>query len=188
MGLPACKLTCTTRLRNTEKMIDGLWSWQLPSYGRLLMNTSDKCLIWVVSRMLDSFQLALVGTMIYHYTVTNWGHVEVLLGVPWYFCLRNFFKKLGLNNFQEYGYQCWMWSRLALLRYMSTHTHFFCQTVMASIVQCVFARRVWLCESFSLSPLEHSVCSLIVINLVSRKNWALTGAIVRFPWTSISLI
>jgi hypothetical protein len=41
-----------------------------------------------------------------------------------------------------------MWSMLAL-RYMSTHAHFLRQKVMACIVQCFFARRIWFSE---LSP------------------------------------
>ena len=83
----------------------------------------------------------------------------------------------GLNKCQERAEQCWMWSTLVLLRYISNHAHPMCQSVMALVVQCLFARRIWLCVC--CSPLN-TVCKPTFINIDSR-NWALAGFIVRFP-------
>src|SRR6266481_2836847 len=64
---------------------------------------------------------------------------------------------------------------------MSNHAHpGICQSVMALVVQCLFARRIWRCVyCFPIAPLN-SVCKPTFINLDSG-NWALAGVIVRFP-------
>lgn len=115
----------STLLHKTHLFSQNLWDYLLANLLVLheiqrkwsMANEGDSCpymvsyhcrlrtfVVWVVSRVLDSFQLVLFTMMIYHYSVTHWGDVVVLLRNTWYLYSRDFFEILGLNNFQELVY------------------------------------------------------------------------------------
>jgi hypothetical protein len=98
----------------------------------------------VASRALDSLHLALVTTMMYHYTVTNWGDATVLIRTTWYVAFEIFTQPRAEQMFQG------VWRFKSLSRYahatqtnLPAYAYFLCQTVLTLIVQCFFARRIW---------------------------------------------
>jgi len=136
-------------------MINGAWSSWLPSYGKLSTIPHHWYTLWVASRVLDSLHLALVTTMMYHYTVTNWGDVAVSIRTTGYVMFEFFTQNLGPNRcLKESGGSNRYRGTLTLLR-----------LIHKPMLTCVRRSWLWLCSAslpvgsgivsiVSLSPLE----------------------------------